>query len=219
MAAFPLRFPVSENIFRLPTLDEMVSLIQGLNQTTGKNTGLYIEPKSPQWHLKQGQDILAQLISALSRRGYPSKNHEAIIQSFDADTLKRAHFEFETSLSLVQLIGQNEWNESSTDFDFLRTAAGLEEVRSYALGIGPFLPQVVETGKGSTGPRVAALTGLAHQSDLFVHAYTLRVEQLPPEMKDFNKALEFLVNESGLDGVFTDYPDKVVKFLAEKKKL
>ena len=49
---------------------------------------------------------------------------------------------------------------------------------------------------------------------LFVHAYTLRADQLPNDMSDFEQVLEFLVRQSGLDGVFTDFPDKVVQYLA-----
>ena len=213
-ATFPARFPISGNIFRVPTLEEEITLIQGMNRSTGRDVGLYIEPKSPQWHQQQGEDILARLIDALNQHGYYSKTDRVLVQSFDAHILKRARREMNTRLKLVQLIGQNEWGESTTDFGFLRTAAGLQEVSTYADGIGPWLPQVVDWETEPGQLRATSLTEQAHRMDLFVHAYTLRADQLPNYMSDFEQVLEFLVRQSGLDGVFTDFPDKVVQYLA-----
>ena len=213
IAEFPGRFPVGSNIFRVPTLEEVIALIQGMNQSTGRNVGLYIEPKSPAWHEQLGRDILVELVATLSRYGYASKNDKAFLQSFDADTLKRARGELKTELPLVQLMGENSWGESDTDFDYLRTAAGLQEVQTYADGIGPWLLNVVEIDPETGKPGVTPLVGQAHQHGLFVHAYTLRADQLPDEMNDFDEALKFLLDNSGLDGVFTDFPDKVMQFL------
>ena len=219
LAEFPGRFPVGSNIFRIPTLEEEIALIQGMNQSTGQNAGLYIEPKSPAWHERQGRDILVELIATLSRHGYASKRDRAFVQSFDAETLKRARAELKTELPLVQLMGENSWGESDTDFDYLRTAAGLRDVRSYADGIGPWLLQIVDIG-GETGkPRVNSLIEQAHRNRLFVHAYTLRADQLPEKLNDFDEALAFLTGKTALDGVFTDFPDKVTQFLARSASL
>ena len=216
-AAFPARFPIECNIFRIPTLEELAQLIQGMNRSTGRNVGLYIEPKSPHWHKQQGQDILAQTLAALDRLGYRSKNDRVYLQSFCADSLKRARFEFKSDLQMVQLIGENDWGESSTDFDLLRTVAGLEEVSTYAQGIGPWLLQVVNLETLPARLQPTPLIERAHQSGLFVHAYTLRSDQLPAEMNDFELILDFLTRHSELDGVFTDFPDRVISFMSGKQ--
>jgi len=209
-AVFPLRFPASGNIFRVPSLAEVLVLVHGMNQSTGWNSGLYIEPKSPAWHLNQNQDIVARLLNELSDFGYHSNEDRAVVQSFDATALKRAREELGCKLTLVQLTGDNQWAESDTDFDALLTGQGLAEVSEYANGIGPWLPQVVGTNPETGQPESIGLVEMAHQHDLFVHAYTLRPEQLPPEAGGLDSFVEFLIREVELDGVFTDYPDKTI---------
>jgi len=212
-ATFPSRFPVGGNIFRVPTLEEEIILIQGMNQSTQRNVGLYIEPKSPAWHRQEGEDIMTELLTVLSRYGYRSKSDRVRVQSFDAMALKRARNDLKTELTLVQLIGENSWGESATDFDLLLTDAGLKDVSTFADGIGPWLMQVVKFDSASGEPSFTPLVGRAHKQGLFIHAYTLRSDQLPDEMSDFDQALQFLLEYSDLDGIFTDFPDKATKIL------
>jgi glycerophosphoryl diester phosphodiesterase len=209
-AVFPHRFPAGDAIFRVPSLRDVIALVQGMNQSSSRNTGIYIEPKSPAWHAARGEDIATYLLNELDAHGYRSKEDRAIVQSFDAGSLKRARQELGCKLTLVQLTGENEWAESDTDFNELLTAAGLAEVKSYADGIGPWLPQVARINQATGRPESTRLVESAHLQGLFVHAYTLRPEQLPPEAKGFESFLEFLIQEVGLDGVFTDYPDKAL---------
>ena len=53
----------------------------------------------------------------------------------------------------------------------------------------------------------------AHQLGLFVHAYTLRADQLPPAVGSIADAVRILVGPGRLDGVFTDHPDQVIEHL------
>ena len=210
-AVFPNRFPAGNAIFRVPGLRDVMTLVQGMNQSSGRDTGIYIEPKSPAWHAGCGEDIVTRLLNDLDTHGYRTKEDRAIVQSFDADALKRARNELGCNLTLVQLTGENEWAESDTDFNELLTAAGLAKVKSYADGIGPWLPQVARINQATGLPESTRLVETAHRQGLFVHAYTLRPEQLPPEAKGFKSFLEFLIEEVGLDGVFTDYPDQALE--------
>jgi len=214
LAAFPGRFPHSDNIFQVPTLEEEIILIQGMNRSTGRNVGLYIEPKSPAWHLQNGRDVLAESLSALSRHGYRSNSDRAILQSFDDTTLIRARKELNSELRLVQLIGENSWGESDTDFDQLLVPAGLGNIRTYADGVGPWLLQVVKIDRKTGRAQVTPLIEHAHRHGLFVHAYTLRADQLPEELNDFEQAMNFLTGQTALDGVFTDFPDKAIQSLS-----
>ena len=210
-AVFPGRFPAAGDFFRVPGFRDVMALVQGMNQSSGRNTGIYIEPKSPAWHAERGEDIVTYLLNELDAYGYRSKEDRAIVQSFDAGSLKRAREAMDCKLTLVQLTGENEWAESDTDFNELLTEKGLAEVKSYADGIGPWLPQVARINQATGHPESTCLVETAHQLGLFVHAYTLRPEQLPPEASGFDSFLEFLIREVKLDGVFTDYPDKALK--------
>lgn len=211
-AVFPKRFPSTEYLFRIPTLEEEIHLIQGLNRSTGREVGVYVEPKSPAWHEKEGKDLLRAVVALLREHGYSKREDRAFLQSFDMDSLRRARHELRSELNLVQLVGENSWQESSTDFEALRTQQGLEEVARYADGIGPWLLQVIRINDdGSTD--ISDLVSRSHDLGLFVHAYTLRADQLPENIAGMKAALDILVRQANLDGVFTDHPDQVRDYL------
>jgi glycerophosphoryl diester phosphodiesterase len=209
---YPGRFPHKSGLFRVPTLEEEIILIQGLNRSTGRHVGLYIEPKAPAWHQAEGKDLMAAVLALLADHGLTRAEDKVLLQSFDFEALRRAHEEFGTKLGLVQLIGENDWQESPTDFEFLQTEAGLREVARFAKGIGPWLPQVISIlDDGSVA--VTPLTSLAQRLGLFVHGYTLRADPLPPALIGMPEAVCLLVEDVKLDGVFTDQPDQVIASL------
>ncbi|MGK2926822.1 MAG: glycerophosphodiester phosphodiesterase [Lysobacterales bacterium] len=211
--AFPGRFTQETSIFHVPTLAEEIDLIEGLNRSTGRHVGLYIEPKAPAWHEAEGKDLMVAVLALLANHGLNDADDKVLLQSFDFDALRRAREELGTELGLVQLIGENDWQESRTDFAFLQTEAGLREVARFARGIGPWLPQVVQVkDDGSMG--ISDLTAMAQRLGLFVHAYTLRADQLPPALGSMPEAVRVLVEEVQLDGVFTDHPDQVIASLS-----
>ena len=210
--AFPSRFPLGTAIFRVPTLREEIELIRGLNSSTGRETGIYVEPKSPAWHLREGKDLVAEVVRVLAEFGYDSRDDRAYLQFFDFGSLKYARQELGSDLKLVQLIGENSWRESPSDFDYLRTEAGLAEIAATADGIGPWLPQVVDISGANAG-EPTGLAAAARRHGLAVHAYTLRADQLPDAIGTIDAAMRILRDRVGLDGVFTDHPDLVVRYL------
>ena len=204
----PHRFPHRDAIFRIPTLAEEITLIQGLNRSTGRNTGIYIEPKSPAWHSGEGRDLVKEVISTLADFGYKGRKDKAFLQSFDTHYLEYARYDLKTDLKLVQLIGENSWGESDSDFDFLRTEKGLQAIARFADAIGPSLLQVVNIQDDKIAD-ISDLVAHAHRFGLTVHAYTLRADQLPLKNGSLETAVRFLRDRAGLDGVFTDHPDQV----------
>jgi len=212
--ALPGRFTPGNHLFRVPTLDEAIELILGLNRSTGRAVGLYIEPKAPAWHVEQGVDIVGAVLSTLARHGLEARNDQVYLQSFDLQALWRARHELHSDLKLVQLIGENSWAESPTDFDYLRTEAGLREVAAFAQGIGPFLPQVVDLKEDGLSD-ISDFARVAQRLGLFVHAYTLRADQLPPAIGSMKEAVRILAGQTGIDGVFTDHPDQVIRHLPD----
>ena len=65
LAVFPTRFPVGKGSFQIPTLEEELQLIQGLNTSTGREAGVYPEVKEPAWHRTQGRDLSPILLESL----------------------------------------------------------------------------------------------------------------------------------------------------------
>lgn len=216
-AVFPKRFPVGRSRFEVPTLGEEIELIRGLNRSTGGNTGIYPEIKSPAWHRKQGKDISRIVLDVLEKYGYDGKADRCYVQCFDQKETKRLRVELKTKLKLVQLIGDNSWKESDTDFDRMRTADGIKRVAEYADGIGPWLSHVV-TGIDDQGKaRVTPLVKLAHQNGLQVHPYTLRADSMPDYADNFETLTRLFFEQAKVDGVFTDFPDLVAEALQRRK--
>ncbi len=212
---YPRRFSSDAGLFRIHSLADQLALIRGLNRTSNRATGVYVEIKAPRWHARHGLDVAAAVVAELHRHGYRDGLDRAFIQSFDASTLRELAAAGATRLPLIQLIGENDWwPDSRTDYDRLRTPDGLREVAGYAAGIGPWYRQIL-LGKTDAGaPRYSTLVADARAHGLLVHPYTLRADALPDFVGDFDELLAFLLREQRVDGVITDHPDRVRRFLA-----
>ena len=62
-------------------------------------------------------------------------------------------------------------------------------------------------------PIVTDLAALAREAGLLVHPYTFRADDMPPGFASFEDLVRFFVEEVGVDGLFTDFPDRVVSLL------
>jgi glycerophosphoryl diester phosphodiesterase len=212
--AFPGRFPRGASSFQIPTLAEEIELIQGLNLSTGREAGIYPEIKAPAWHRAEGQDISAIVLSVLADYGYADADDLIHLQCFDWNETKRIRHELGFRGKLVQLLGENDWAEApDVDYAALQTKEGLAAIADVADGIGPWLRHVV-TGADHRGrPLITDLVENAHAHGLAVHPYTFRADALPDYADSLEEALRIFLVEAGVDGVFTDFPDRAVAFL------
>ncbi|UPA09543.1 glycerophosphodiester phosphodiesterase [Borrelia nietonii YOR] len=208
---YPNRFPLNEYDFKIPTLEEEIQFIQGLNKSTGRNVGIYPEIKKPLWHKQQGKDISKIVIELLNKYGYKSKEDKIYLQTFDFDELKRIREELGYQGKLIMLVGENDWDEAPTDYEYIKSEEGMAEVAKYSDGIGPWIPQIIIEGK------ITDLTSLAHKHNMEVHPYTLRIDALPSYVKDADELLDLLFNKAKVDGIFTDFTDIVVNFITKRK--
>jgi glycerophosphoryl diester phosphodiesterase len=208
------RFPPGDIEFRVPTFDEHLQLMRGLNASTGRDVGIYVEIKAPAIHERAGKDIVGALMERLRLHGYTGASRKVVIQCFDPRYLRMLRQRYETTIPLVQLIGENASRSSIAGYDEMVTERGLEEVARYADGIGPRIGRLVEPE--GEGYRISGLARRAHEAGLFVHAYTLRADDLPTWSASMEGALEVLFDEVGIDGVFTDFGDRVVGWLEAK---
>lgn len=215
-AAFPNRFPVGVGNFRVPTLREEIKLIQGMNRSTGREAGIYPEIKSPGWHRNEGVDLSAMVIEQLDDLGYRTKADPVFLQCFDAAEVHRIRHDLGCKLRLVQLLGENEWGESDTDYDSLKTADGLRQLAKTADGIGPWIGQLVDLAGVDGQPVSTGLVSAAHAAGLVVHPYTFRADQLGPGFEDLGEMVAWFSEILGIDGVFTDFPDQALTGLGRR---
>lgn len=227
-ANFPQRFPLWKSSFRVHTFEEEIELIQGLNKTRGKNVGIYPEIKYPWFYRQAGKDISKAVLRILKAYGYTKKSDRVYLQCFDPNEMRRIHkelfAEFKMRLKLVQLIADSRWRVTMEyrdgkatpyDYDWMLKPGAMKKVAEYADGIGPWLGMVVGMRSTSDNLMVTNLVKDAHAAGLKVHPYTFRGERraTPPYAADFEDLLGIFFNKVGVDGVFTDLPDRAVDFL------
>ncbi len=188
---FPERFPSDVQLLRVPTLAEEIELIQGMNRSTGRDVGIYVELKNPEFHAREGKAFPGIVLQELYQYGYRDADDRVYIQCFDADTLKylRAH----TKMQLVQLL---------EDKDL--TAARAIAIADYADGAGPWIGHLADASE---------FVVAAQEAGLVVHPFTFRADQLPREFKTFNALMDHFVGRMKVNGVFTDHPDLARRYI------
>ena len=209
-AVYPGRYPAQSGEFRINTLAEELALVQRLNVEHDRSVGVYPEVKRPAWHMEEGIDIAPPLLRTLAEFGYEDHPDQVYVQCFDDAEIRRLRNDLSCPYKLVQLIGENAWLEAATDYDAMRTEAGLREIADSADAIGPHIGHLFEPGADSV-PVSTGLVAMAHEAGLAVHAYTFRVDELPAGFTSFDDLVSFCVSELGVDGLFTDFPDRVVE--------
>ena len=73
---YPQRFPTIPKLLTIPTLEEEVLLIAGMNASRNKQVGIYPEIKQPAWHRKQGKDISRVVLQVLKKLGYQNSEED-----------------------------------------------------------------------------------------------------------------------------------------------
>ena len=203
---YPKRFPLGKASFQIPTLQEEIELVQGLNHSTGRKAGIYPEIKAPAWHRKQGVDTSKIILAVLHQYGYKTRQDPCFLQCFEFEEVKRLRTELGWKGNLVQLTGANEE---------LLKPEGLKEVAKYADGIGPPLGVIV-TGKTVEDRKVTDFVKQAHAAGLKVHPYTIRTDVLPKYARDGKDMFQIFLREANVDGVFTDFPDEGANYLKSR---
>jgi glycerophosphoryl diester phosphodiesterase len=238
--------------FRIPTLEEVIKLAKRYSWRTGRRIGIYPETKHPTYHKKLGLRLEPRLLRVLDAAGWNRRHAPVFIQSFEQSNLEWLNRK--SNVRLVQLVQANDVNsDGSLDYSapsgqpydwtvsgdpelegrtyaFFTTVEGLEELSTYADGIGPWKPFVNSSralvvnpdgtagdanGDAAVDERDRALlppSGLverAHAHGLLIHTWTFRNEQ-HRLLSDFkgNPVNEYLhFYELGVDGVFSDFPN------------
>ena len=187
------RFPQDKGHFQVPTFVEMIELVQGLNESTGRTAGIYPELKNPTFHAKENLDMVPLFVETIRAYGYDAPDAPIFIQCFEHKTLQRLRDEFGVKAPMIALV---------SDSPLFRNALikeGLEAIAVYAQGIGPDKQSIYND---------PALVTRAHAAGLALHPYTLRADQVAKGFESFEAEARMLLVEYGADGAFTDFPRK-----------
>lgn len=195
------RFPRGGGHFVVLTFAESLELLQGLNEVTGRDVGIYPEIKGVAWHAEQGLDMETELLRVLAAYGYEGPEANCFVQCFEHEPLRRMREELGSTLPQVQLIADRRDFRSMTEDD------GLDAIAEYADGIGPSKNLIL---------RDPSLVERAHARGLVVHPYTLRADDVPGAFANHaDEVRAFFVNH-GVDGFFTDHPDQTLAALQDE---
>ena len=227
-ASYPNRFPLFKSSFSVSTLAEEIELIKGLNHSTGKNVGLYVEIKAPWFHRHEGKDISKAVLQVVKNYGYTRKADKIYIQCFDPIETQRIHDQLMPALGielkLVQLIAETDWLETFTyqqgkatpyNYDWMFKVDAMQKIARYADAIGPWKSMLVNDESTPDNLIISTMVTQAHAVGLKVHPYTFRNDpgRIPGYASNFDDLLDIFLHRVGVDGVFSDYPDLAVDFV------
>lgn len=214
---FSGRFPMDSGIdFKVPKFEDELKLIQGLNKSTGKDIGVYVEVKEPAFYAREGKDITQAVIDMLDKYGYNSPDANSILQIFDYDAVKAARDKgWKGELAMLVTKGGQHLTDDKKIHQWLMTPEGMADVAKYATIYAPGFTLLAEPVDGGKSYRITELADLARKNGMKVHSWTLRKDQLWPGFTNTNQALDAAFKEIKLDGLFSDFPDVVVEYLEQ----
>jgi glycerophosphoryl diester phosphodiesterase len=213
--------------FKVPTLQEIIRLVKNRSRKLGRKIGIYPETKHPTFHKDLGLPLESRLVTVLKKNGLNRRTARVFIQSFEQANLKQLNGM--TPVRLVQLVDANDtdangnptfappfdrpydWTVSGRMdlFSYFATNPGLDEIKTYADGIGPWKVYIIPTTGGGSGD-VKPPTDLiqrAHARGLLVHTWTFRDDAFPTGYPGGPVEEYLAFYRLGIDGVFSDFPD------------
>ena len=223
-----------DNMFEVPTLDEVLELVDQANQRRRQDAlrqggmkalkalkpiGIYPETKHPSYFDSVGLSLEEPLVRTLHRHGYVGPKAPVFIQSFEVSNLQA--LARMTRVPLVQLM-----SASGKPYDFVvkgdaRTYAdlakpeGLAFIAKYAQGVGVNTSVIIPLSGGQLGTPTTFVQD-AHNAGLIVHGWTFRAENAflpnefdssanPGDLGDLAGQIKAFLG-LGMDGFFTDQP-------------
>jgi glycerophosphoryl diester phosphodiesterase len=190
---------------------------------------VYPETKHPTFHENLKLRITDKLLDALTKAGWNNAESPVFVQSFEVSNLQ--YINTKSTVRLVQLLDAYDVNADGTmdmkapygqpydfvvsgnanTYNYFVTDAGLDFVKMYADGIGPWKPYIVPVYKNEI-LKTNDLIERAHKKGLLVHAYTFRneserlaVDYLNDPQAEYKKFYDL-----GIDGLFSDFPATAV---------
>jgi glycerophosphoryl diester phosphodiesterase len=215
----PFRSHAYDGQEQIPTLDEILALVERRSRETGRRIGVYPETKHPSYFRSIGLALEEPLLAALARRGWTTPDAPVFIQSFEVANLEALRPR--TGVRLVQLIaatgGPADGGAAGVPATYaeMLTPAGLARIARYANAVGAEKSLVLPIDSAGRRGAPTSLVADAHRAGLAVHVWTLRSDpSFLPGAYGGDAAAEWHAFAAlGVDGIFGDFPDVGVKAL------
>lgn len=216
---YPNRFPSIDTIsdFRIPSFEEFILTVQGLNKSRNKNIGIAPETKEPSFHEREGKDILKATTDMLTKYGYNTPDSKVMLQVFSFNAIKKLRKDLNWKGDLVYLTsstGGEILTDDVTEHLNLMSSEGVNDIAQYAEWYSPWLGNLyqVDNQKITINPLVQDVK----KSGMKIVTWTHRTDSLLAPFKTSDEMLNFLINDIKIDALFTDQPDVLVDYLLKK---
>ncbi|MFN5583288.1 glycerophosphodiester phosphodiesterase, partial [Gemmatimonas sp.] len=185
--------------YLVPTFDEVLALADSLGRARGRVVGVYPETKHPTYFRSIGLPLEPALLRALRARDFDRPDAPVFIQSFEDSNLRALRPQ--TRAPLIYLLGAGTLSPEK-----------LRDIATFANGIGVNQRMLVGVDSASVP---STLVRDAHAAGLLVHVWTLRSEPVFLAKRYGGDPLAEVreMQRLGVDGIFGDFPDIVVKGL------
>lgn len=211
--------------FEVPTLEEVLLLVEELEAETGREIGIAPETKHPTYFDSLGLSMEEPLVALLEEHGLDRRSSDVVLQSFEIGNLQ--DLDEMTKVDIAQLVDLRgaPYDQvaagSPTTYADLVTRPGLRRVARYADWVAPtkdwILPR--DPATGATGEPSTVVRD-AHRSGLRVVTWTMRAENQflatnfrvgtdPNAYGDLAAEVTAFL-DAGVDALFSDHPDLAV---------
>lgn len=167
--------------FAIPTLQEIIDLIDSESRARNKTIGLVPELKHPSYFKSIGLPLERRLVDVLAANGYRGRDAAVFIQSFEVGNLKELRAM--AGFRLVQLVGappEAPYDAlaagSGLTYADMITPHGLREIARYADVVAPYKTIVIPRDAAGELGAPTRLVQDARAAGLAVHAWTMRPE-------------------------------------------
>ncbi|MGB3413515.1 MAG: glycerophosphodiester phosphodiesterase family protein [Microbacteriaceae bacterium] len=205
-------------------LGELIELVHAWTAATGSQITLVIELKHASYFSAIGLDLEPILLKELQDFGWISGVQESrlVIESFELPILKRlkhsgldAEYIFLLEAEGAPLDEMLAHGTAARPFADFLTETGLRELKNDIDGVSVDKSMILSWSTES-GYHSSDLVHRVHQAGLKAYTWTLRPESQFLANPEGNAEEEFrMILDSGVDGVFADYPDLVLNLLDE----
>ena len=221
-AVYPDRFPSIDTVsdFRIPTFEEFLIVVQGLNKSRAKDIGVAPEVKEPSFHEREGKDALKAAVDMLTKYGYNTPNSKAMLQAFSYDAVKKARVDLGWKSDLVILIcetGGQYLSDDTAEHQWLLTEEGIKDVSQYANWYSPWVRTLYDTDPKTSKITAKTMVQQAHDSGMKIVTWTHRTDSIVAPFKSSDEMLDAVFNTLKVDALFSDQSDKLIEYLERKK--
>ena len=206
------------------TFEEVVALAREEGAKAGRTVGVYAELKHPTYFASVGLPMEERAVAAIRKAGLDRRDAPFFLQAFELAPLAavrqrinvRTVFLMDSAGAPADLVAKGD----RRTFADLTRPAELKAMSPYVDGVGPAKTLIVPVDAAGRSLPPTSLIADAHAAGMVVHPFTFRSENsfLPTELRrgsdpaahgdDQAEYLTFF--KLGVDGVFSDFPDRAV---------